>query len=297
MSDLTIIHHKAMVDHSPHPANSLEIVRDSLDANATTIEVDIHPLLTDDYLITHDVDLESGTTGYGKISDFRIEDAHSLTIKDGNTVTDYKVPLLSDLVALIEAHDRPTRLQLDFKHVYPFPTDEPLARLLNIIKPIHSQVIVSSLGDWQLRQLKRLAPDLEVGLDPMMYFDLRDPKSTYPPELPPYRKGAYGYHDDSLLSINTIWSQRDYVLDRCHTLAHQVPGASTLFVNYQTATKALNDGVNFAETLKQYDMRVAIWTVDVKNDEALPMSRRLHDVGFEMFISNTPIALAKALNE
>ncbi len=297
MSELTVTHHKGNVDNSPYPANSLEAVRASLEAGAPWIEVDVHALKDGDYLILHDDNLDHTTSGTGKVSTTPSDTINDLYIKRGEEITPYRVPRLGELVKLFYTFGGNTRLQLDFKNFYPFPTDEPLIRFLKIIALIQERVLVSSPSDWQLRKLKRLAPDLRVGFDIMLHFDKRDPSWTYPDQAPPFREGAYGYHDDYLLSSMNIWSVRDYLQDRAEMLVHQVPDTAALFISHRTLTHSLDDGFNWMDTAHDYGIDIAVWTVDVDNPYSMGNARRLVAAGFTHFISNTPLASAEALSQ
>lgn len=297
MSALTITHHKGNIDNSPYPANSLEAVRVSLEAGAAWIEVDVHALADSDYLIVHDDDLAHTTNRTGKVSTTPSDEADDLYIKKADSLTSYHVPRLSQLVNLFQEFGGNTQLQLDFKNFYPFPTDEPLIRFLTLIAPKKEQVLVSSPSDWQLRKLKRLAPDLRVGFDIMLHFDKRDPSWKYPDHAPPFREGAYGYHDDYLLSAMHIWSVRDYLQDRAQMLIHQVPDIAALFISHRTLIHSLDDGFNWMDIARDYGIDIAVWTVDVDNPYSMGNARRLVAAGFNHFISNTPLALAEALKQ
>ena len=297
MSELIVTHHKANTDNSPYPANSFEAVRASLEAGAAWIELDLQALQNGDYLILHDDDLAHTSSGTGKASTTSSDALGDLFIKKDEQITPYRVPRLSELVRLFQDFGNNTRLQLDFKNFYPFPTDEPLQRLLDLIAPIKERVLVSSPSDWQLRKLKRLSPELNVGFDIMLHFDLRDPSWKYPDHAPPYRQGAYGYHDDYMLSAMKIWSVRDYLQDRAEMLIHQVPDVRALFISHRTLIHSLDDGFNWMDSARHYGIDIAVWTVDVDNHYSMGNARRLKSAGFNHFISNTPLALAEALSQ
>jgi glycerophosphoryl diester phosphodiesterase len=151
-----IVHHMAALDAS-YPPNSLEAVRACLESRAQFIEIDITALANGDYLLVHDSELDSETSGTGMVGKATPAEARALFIKHKGVQTAYRVPLLNDVVALFLEHKTPTRLQLDYKDVNPFSNDEPLHRLLNLIKPLGERVIVSTGADWQLRRLRKLA--------------------------------------------------------------------------------------------------------------------------------------------
>lgn len=292
MTQPTVIHHKGNLDNLGHPANSLAMIAASLEAGASFIEIDILALASDDYLVVHDQDLSHETTGQGEVGACTPEQAQTLRFK---THPNYKVALLSQVVALLQEHDGPARLQLDYKNVLPFPDDEPLRRLVNLVEPLGQRVIVSSGADWQLRQLRRLAPTLDLGFDPGFYFDFRPQAGLYPPEMPPFTAGAYGYQDDALLARYKRWPTADYLRDRCDTLAQRVPGASTIYINYWTLLQSLADGFNWAARLREHNINLAAWTVDVGKVDPATITQ-LAEMGVAYITTNTPLAVIGALN-
>ena len=190
-----IVNHMAALD-GQFPPNSLEAIRAGLEANADCIEIDITALADSDYLLVHDPVLESETTGFDLVGACSVMDARTLHIKAQRQITEYHVPLLSEVVALFQEYPTATRLQCDFKNAIPFPTVEPYERLIKLIEPLGDRVIVSTGADWQLRRLRQLAPALDLGLDIGNNLDWRAPGELYDPRMPPWKCGAYGYWDD-----------------------------------------------------------------------------------------------------
>lgn len=291
MQQPIIVHHKANLDGQAHPPNSLKMIQASLEANAAFIEVDIVALAEDDYLILHDHALDSETTGQGIADEYTVEQATSLHFK---AYPDHKVALLSEVVDLFQQSSTKTRLQLDFKNVIPFPTDEPLQRLVALVKPLGKQVIISSCADWQLRKLHRLSPTVDLGFDPLFYFDYRHPSGQYPPQIPPFKQGAYGYYDDGLVARQQIWPAADYLLDRCEELSRRVPKISVMYINYRTLLQSLEDGFNWVEYLGKHEIAVAAWTVDIGKIEDY-LIQQLVNAGVAYITTNTPIGLKEIL--
>lgn len=259
-----ITHHKALMDDNPAPPNSVEAVQNSLKAHADWIEIDIHALAADDYVINHDDTWEAGT-----------------------------VPLLSEIIS-IAANYPNTQLQLDLKNYYPFPDDEPLERLLKLITPIQERVVITSPADWQLRRLRYLDSSVRVGFDPLLYFDWHAPGWKHDPSRPPYTQGAYGFYDDHLLAKASIFPPLAYVRDRCETLTHQVPGVDGLYVNFHTLIHTLQIGFDWAEMLHATGIKLTAWTVDVGNADAESAVKQLTHI--DNIITNTPKALRQLLS-
>ncbi len=290
-----VVHHMAAFDEQTVPQNSLEAIAACLERKAVVIEVDITALAADDYLLVHDPLLESETSGSGRVGQTTPEQARRLTIRVHGSPTPYSVPLLSDVVRLLQAHAHPARLQLDFKNIEPFTSDEPLQRLLGLIESLGERVLVSSGADWQLRKLRLMAPWLRLGFDVMGYIDWEPPGHPRHPEEYPKRLGAYGYYDDHPLALGRRWSTADYLRDRCESLMGAVPAVSTFYIRHTLLAQSLADGFNWAEALHARGITLDAWTLDVHDPVAVANLPKLRDAGVDLFTTNTPHALAALL--
>lgn len=279
-----IVNHMAAMDGQPYPQNSLESIRQCLESDASFIEVDITALADSDYLLVHDADLESETSGQGKVEACTADQARSLRFK----LTEIAVPLLGDVVTLFRESSSDARLQLDFKNVFPYIDDEPLHRLVQLIEPLGEQVIVSTGADWQLRKLRKIAPWLDLGFDIQFYIDWRDPDDEIDPRIPPYRRGAYGYWDDHPLATARLTSPAEYLADRCASMVGLVPRLSTFYIDHRLLAQSLDEGFNWAAALHEHGIRVDAWTLDVGNSRAETNARRLLEAGVDQFTTNTP---------
>jgi glycerophosphoryl diester phosphodiesterase len=279
------------------PPNSLEAVQACLEADAAFIEVDITALREGDYLLVHDPELESETTGQGEVGKCTPEQARDLFLKLPETgeATSFRPALLSDVVRALLDVPNGARLQLDFKNVLPFADDEPLRRLVNLIKPLGDRVIVSTGADWQLRRLRKLADWLELGFDVHFYIDWRQTGEPIDPRIPPFKLGAYGYWDDHLVAVQRFWPTADYLAERCEIMARELPGVSTFYIDHKLIAQSLDDGFNWAEALHTFNIRLDAWTMDVTNLVAVANAPRLLAAGVDQFTTNTPREMAQLL--
>ena len=285
----------AVQDESSAPPNSLEAIEDCLDAGAACIEVDVTALADSDYLLVHDPRLEVETSGRGLVAECSAADAMTLFIRHNAETTRFRVPLLSQVVTLLSERPGSTRLQLDFKNVAPFPSDEPLRRLVELIHPLGDRVIVSSTADWQLRRLRSLAAWLDLGLDIHFYLKGSLSEVSDDPWDGPRQRGAYGYLDEHRLAEMRVWSTAEYLADRALTLLALVPGASTFYINHRFLCQSLDDGFNWAAALHERGVKLDAWTLDMGSPVAEVNACRLFGVGVDQFTTNTPGALAKLL--
>ena len=280
-----------------YPPNSLEAIKSCLEANAQFIEVDITALAEDDYLLVHDAELPSETTGNGLVSETSPLQTRELWLKSPTTgqPTAFHPALLSSVVALFEEMGMATRLQLDFKNVIPFLDDEPLRRLVNLIKPLGDRVIVSTGAEWQLRRLQKLASWLDLGFDVHFYVDWRSPDEVIDPRVPPYTKGAYGYWDNHPLAMQRFWPTAEYLAERCANLINLLPNISTFYISHTLLAQSLDDGFNWADPLHAAGIKLDAWTLDADNPIALANAYRLLAAGVDQFTTNTPREMAQLL--
>jgi len=289
-----VVHHMAALD-GQHAPNTLEAVGACLEAGARVVEVDVAALADDDYLLVHDLRLESETTGHGPVGACSAAAARGLSFVRSGGRTDFHVPLLGEVVATFLGRPGPSRLQLDFKNGQPFPTDEPLERLVKLIEPLGRRVLVSSDADWQLRRLRALAPWLDLGLDVHFYLDWRAPGQPVDPRTYPRQLGAYGYWDDHPVASQRHTTPARYLADRCGMLLGLVPDVSTFYVSHALLAQSLDDGFNWATALHERQIKLDAWTLDVDDPIALANAQRLLVAGVDQFTTNTPLALAAAL--
>lgn len=289
----TLVHHKAALDGTPYPAHSLESIQACVEANAAVVEIDITALADADYLVVHDPALHTETTGRGAVSLCTADAARKLRIRQAGQITPYRVPLLSDVVALLSRASGSTRLQLDLKDTVP-AEEALLTRLIRLIEPLEDRVIVSSTADWQLRRLRRLAPRLQLGFDIQMYLDWHP---LQPTRRPPFRRGAYDYWDDQPPALYKTWPVTAYLRDRCEVMTVRVPGVHTFYVRHQLLIQALRDGFNWAAELHARGIQLDAWTMDVSSPEAMQGLPALIEAGVDLITTNTPLALAAHLRQ
>jgi glycerophosphoryl diester phosphodiesterase len=292
-----IVHHMGALDGQFAPPNSLEAIQNSLDAGARFIEVDITALADADYLLVHDAELDSETSGSGLVAECSASLARDLLIRHEGVPTECRAALLSDVVQLLQRAGGEARLQLDFKNSVPFQDTEPLQRLVRLIEPLKERVIVSSGADWQLRKLRKLASWLNLGFDVMWYVgwlpegEQRDPRD-YPKNI-----GAYGYYDDHMLASGRYSPAGEYLRDRCESLLTLVPEVSVFYLEHHLIAQSLRDGFSWADALHAYGIQLDAWTMDSTNPAAVRNVPSLLAAGVDLFTTNTPVALGKMLHQ
>lgn len=297
----TLIHHMAALDGTVFPPNSLEAIRACLTADAAVIEVDVTALADEDYLLVHEPGLQTETMSNGAVGECTARDARELHIRHRGQPTLYRVPLLSNVVALFQYHGGHTQLQLDLKNAIPFADDEPLQRLVNLIEPLQERVSVSSVADWQLRKLRELAPWLNLGFDIHFYLGWRPGSDDAGSddaagEGYPRHRGAYGYWDDHPIASQKIWPVAGYLKNRCGFLMGLVPGVRTFYISHHFLAQSLRDGFNWADALHAQGITLDAWTMDMPHPDVMANLPLLLKSGVDYITTNSPLALQAFLN-
>lgn len=263
--------------------NSAAAIRECVHANVARLEIDVHSLAGDDYVVSHERRLERETTGAGSIGVATADDVRAVRFLDD---ADDGPPLLSNVVAM--ARDGATELQLDLKDWRPMEHAR-LQALLDVIAPIKQRVIVTAGEDWNLRLLHDADPTLALGFDPGRYIG----HAQEEPSLLPRAMGAYGYRDDHPLAIGRTVAAPEYLRARFDAFASQCPAAREMFLDHRLFLQMLDDGFNAAEWLHEHSMDVTVWTVDhgATPDAAV---ERMVDAGVDRITTNTPLAWAEA---
>ena len=292
LSPVILVHHAAGRG-TGRPANSLGALRVCLDGRAQAIEVDVQPLADGDFALLHDPLLERATTGHGPVGAATAAQVAGLQLLWKGAPSQERVALLSQVVELVRGLEVPAELQLDLKaHAAAPLTDERLQQLARLIEPLGQRVRVSTIADWALRRLHALAPQVPLGFDPLLYLDVRSDDDE---DAPPYRVGAYGYHDEHPLAAVRWGEARSYLALRAEALWQQAPMAGVWYIRASTLARALDDGYDWIAGLHARGALVDAWTLDASEPAQVELARRLVRAGVDRITTNDPPALAQTL--
>ena len=265
--------------------NSLEGVRECLEAVASRIEIDIHSMAADDYLVSHASRLEESTTSHGPVGRLTRDQALTLRRSDDR---DSRPPLLSEIVALVLPYA--SELQLDLKDWRPMPS-ERVCTLIALIEPLGDRALVSSGQDWNLRAIASQTDTLRLGFDPDHYI------AAGPREAPvPTRLGAYGYRDDHPLALGRAQPVAEYLRGRMNDLMSLCPFASELFIEYSLLLQAAGAGVSLPGILHERGVTVSAWTLDHDAPESMAKLTALANAGVDRVTTNTTQQFVAALS-
>ncbi len=274
------------------PENSLAAIRECVMAPVARAEIDINLLRDGDFLVTHDVQLDSATTGSGPVRLTTRQEAAQLRCRWRGQVWDHRPPLLSDVVDLLRAEESPTVLELDAKDIDPWPWArvEELARL---VEPVRDRVIFGGCADWNLRRLVYVDPRIRVGFTPTFYLDWVPP-TAIPDELPG-EVGAYGYLDRHPLARARHEPTSDYLWERLSAMVRLVPGISEMHIRLSLFERMQSDGLgDTTHRLRRAGIRVDVWTLDAGTPDWQSRLTNAVWAGVDIVTTNTPQRLAVA---
>lgn len=286
-----LIHHAAQRGMAQFPPSSLPAIQDCLDSGAMAIEVDILPLADGNFVLLHDPDLSNNTEGTGNACTMTRAELSSLHYLHHGKLSPHLLTFLDQAIKLVTQNPNLEKFQLDLKPQTPL-TPALIQALLDTIQPAFERIQVTSVADWAIRALNNAFPTLNLGFDPLLYLDVVD-NEPRPPQVPPFRTGAYGLLDDHPLSAY-VWGQpKVYFAARAEALFRQAADAQEWFIRAETLLHGLSVGFDWVEFLHQHGRRVDAWTIDPPN---LEVAEKLLSLGVDELTSNAPVTLAKSLS-
>ena len=279
-------YHKLLSGSSKHPANSLAALEEVLATEVIVIEFDVRVTADRNFVLTHDAVLQNETTGQGRARAHSKEQLRALHYRNSQE----PLAFLSQVVERLQTVSRPLKVQVDFKEALPVSKEEAEA-LLTKLEPLHSKsnvrTVIGCLGDWNLRLLRRLNPEQEVGLDFAFHLDAQ----VDGPLRLPGRVNAYGYLDDHPLGFQKMMSVQDYLRDRLETLLNLVPNVSEVYLRKDFVFQALEDEVNPVAFIHDYlpGSYVDVWTIDDTGEDSRRDMQRALKAGADQITTNTAL--------
>jgi len=283
-------YHRAQTGERRHPPNALSAIRELIERGARALEFDVGITLDGVYILLHDAHLERETTGVGPVRLTTHTEIQRLHLRGSHE----RVATLAEAVAVLSEVQRPIKIQVDLKETIPL-SEEEAGWLYQTLKPLldrnEVEVVVGCLADWNLRTLRRVAPELELGFDPAFYLDA--PLGEF--LRLPVRTNAYGYLDDHPLGYRRVLPTPRYLADRIEAISYLVPKVKEFYLRKEFVLQALEDGCNPIELLHRLhpDATVDVWTLDAEEENAREKLLRLLRAGVDQITSNTPIKLAR----
>ncbi|HKX17783.1 MAG TPA: glycerophosphodiester phosphodiesterase family protein [bacterium] len=283
-------YHRLLNGRHTHPPNSVAALRCVLAGGAEVVEFDVRLTRDEKFVLIHDTDLASETSGRGSLRGVTEAQFKTLRLRG----SDEPAATLADVAEILRLVDRPVKVQIDLKEAAPI-TPEIAAALLRTIAPIRNQspasVVVGSMGDWNLRLLRRLDPELAVGLDFGSYLDVPMDGAAGIPR----RINAYGYVDDHPLGRHRLMPIGTYLENRLDVLLNLVPGAREVYVRKELLLQALADGVNPIAFIhdRSPGALVDVWTLHADEPEIDRLLLTALESGADQITSPDPARLVE----
>lgn len=137
--------------------NTLESIAEALKYNVQGIEIDVHRCKSGELVVIHDDTLNRTTNGLGPVSSLSWT-----SLKKYRTIEGYKIPLLSEVLDLIDAK---CVLNIELKGIgTALPTVELLESYIKNSKWETEDFIISSFDHSQLFQIKSMTTSFRLGV-------------------------------------------------------------------------------------------------------------------------------------
>lgn len=275
--------------------NSLSAILECYHAHVARAEIDIAQLVDQDFLVVHDLELETSTNGTGLAEQTRRADVAQLRLKRAGEPTGERPALLSEVVDAIANENYPTLLELDLKDWRPWEWRrvEELARL---VEPVKDRIIFGGGADWNLRRLLHVDRSMPVGFTPMDYLDWVPDDHALDPF--PGVRGAYGYLDAHPLARKRLTPTVDYLRDRLGGVLRLVPGAREVHVRLSAAERMAQEGLSdLADLVHVHGMLLDVWTLNADTHGWQGQLECAREIRADVITTETPHALARALRD
>jgi len=274
------------------PENTLAAIGECLTVPVARAEIDFNMLCDGDFLVTHDTQLDSATTGSGPVRLATRREVAELRCRWRGQVREHRPPLLSEVVDLLRSQASPTVLELDAKDEDPWPYSR-VDELVRLVEPVRDRVIFGGCADWNLRRLVQVDPRIRVGFTPTLYLDWVPP--TVVPDEVPGEVGAYGYRDRHPLARRRNQPPSDYLWERINGLIRLVPSACEMHIRLSLFEHMQSDGLgDTAHRLRRAGIRTDVWTLDAGTPNWEGRLNNALWAGVDMVTTNTPQQLASA---
>ena len=248
-------------------------LRQNLAAGLTAgaaLEVDLVVTADGHFLCLHDLTLDAETTGTGPVAAATRTEVAQLRQRGTNGEVLDEPPLFLDEVAAIVSRlgrDSGGLTQLDIKEPQVRFDDALLVQLAGTIGPLRHRFIASGCDSKLIARLRKTAPDMICGFDPLDHYDL---------------DGLRTAADFEALADDT---------------SRLAPGAAIYYLEADLVLKGIDLGVSLVERLTGNGAEVDAWTVDADRPRLRDMLQRLIGAGVHQITTNDPDELEIILQE
>jgi len=234
------------------------------------LEVDLVVTADGHFLCLHDLTLDAETTGTGPVAAATRDKVVLLRQRGANGEVLDEPPLFLDEVAAIVSRlgkDSPGLTQIDIKEPQVRFDDALLKKFAGILRPLRHRFIASGCDAKLIRHLRKAAPDITCGFDPLDLYDL---------------DGLRNAGDFEALADDTL---------------RLAPGAAIYYLEADLVLKGIDRGVSLVERLTGKGAEIDAWTVDADRPGLRQVLQRLIGAGVHQITTNDPDELEIILQE
>jgi glycerophosphoryl diester phosphodiesterase len=248
-------------------------LRQNLAAGQTAgaaLEVDLVVTADSHFLCLHDLTLDAETTGTGPVATATRAEVVLLRQRGTNGEVLDEPPLFLDEVAAIVSRlgrDSGGLTQLDIKEPQVRFDDALVKQFAGTIGTLRHRFIASGCDAKLIEHLRKAAPDIACGFDPLDLYDL-----------------------GGLCNAADFEALADDIL-------RLAPGAAIYYLEADLVLKGLDLGVSLVERLTCNGADVDAWTVDADRPGLREVLQRLIGAGVHQITTNDPDALEIILQE
>ena len=146
------------------PENTLEAYRMAVEMGAEGIELDVHLSKDGEIVVIHDSSVDRTTNGSGRVPDFPLQELKELDASNGmEAYKGVKIPTLREVYELLQPFGTLVNVEIKSDESF-YPGIEE--KLLELEKEMGmaGRIIYSSFNHYTIANLRRLDPDVKLGL-------------------------------------------------------------------------------------------------------------------------------------
>jgi glycerophosphoryl diester phosphodiesterase len=146
------------------PENTLTAFQYAVDQQADGIELDVHLTADGEVVVIHDADLSRTTDGSGMVYEKNLAEIKKLDAGGwfGTEFSGEQIPTLTEALELIGGR---LLVNIELKGPGFFKSELPV-KVIEVVRRYSfiDRLIISSFNPWQLHEIKRLIPELKIGM-------------------------------------------------------------------------------------------------------------------------------------
>ena len=232
--------HRGASGHAPE--NTLEAFRLAMDMGADGFELDVHLSRDGELIVIHDETVDRTTDGTGLVRELTLAQLKELDASNGMTAyRGARIPTLGEVFDLIRETRHIVNVEVKTDEWF-YPQIEEKCLALAAEKGVEDRVIYSSFNHYTLMKLRRLKPDVKLGMlfgdimvEPWEYARQLNVDYLHPMKMNIYVPGSAEGTKAAGLGIN-MWTINDE-----ETMLECMKHGAGIITNYPDIAVALKN--------------------------------------------------------